>query len=225
MKVCTFDGCDRPIKARGLCGGHYQQVRDGRTLVPLRHVEYSTCTFDGCDREHQTNGLCRAHADQIRAGRPLKPIRRRAVGGLCEFDGCGRKHYSKGFCVGHYKQSLLNPPRFKPLDGTLADYMRRQVATRDRSTCWTDWPGSRDKAGRPQLGTHVGVTYASRFGYFLVHGEWPFFGCHRCPDHPFGEDPSCFNPDHIYDGDRGSNAADFYRYADARRAAQQAEAG
>jgi len=34
--VCTFDGCDAPHSARGLCSGHWAQQRAGRELKPLQ---------------------------------------------------------------------------------------------------------------------------------------------------------------------------------------------
>ena len=34
--VCAFDGCDRPVRAKKLCWGHYQQLRRGGELTPLR---------------------------------------------------------------------------------------------------------------------------------------------------------------------------------------------
>lgn len=33
---CSFDGCDRPKRANGLCTTHYQQKRRGKTLTPIR---------------------------------------------------------------------------------------------------------------------------------------------------------------------------------------------
>lgn len=33
---CSFDGCDLPTHAKGLCIGHYQQHRKGKALSPLR---------------------------------------------------------------------------------------------------------------------------------------------------------------------------------------------
>lgn len=34
--TCTFDGCDRPAQAKGLCPGHYQQQRRDERLEPLK---------------------------------------------------------------------------------------------------------------------------------------------------------------------------------------------
>lgn len=46
MKTCQFDTCDRPIKAKGLCPGHYQQARRGVSLSPLQGTpEYEAARF------------------------------------------------------------------------------------------------------------------------------------------------------------------------------------
>lgn len=34
-KECRFDGCSKPVRARGLCAGHYNQRRKGKVLTPL----------------------------------------------------------------------------------------------------------------------------------------------------------------------------------------------
>lgn len=35
-KTCTFQGCDKVHYGKGLCNSHWQQVRQGRSLAPLR---------------------------------------------------------------------------------------------------------------------------------------------------------------------------------------------
>lgn len=35
-KVCSFPGCDKHTRAKGLCRGHYAQQRKGQELRPLR---------------------------------------------------------------------------------------------------------------------------------------------------------------------------------------------
>lgn len=43
MSACDFEGCGRPLKGNGLCNGHNEQRRAGRTLTPLRNrVDGST---------------------------------------------------------------------------------------------------------------------------------------------------------------------------------------
>lgn len=36
MKICKFEGCDRPFQARELCNTHYAQLRQGKELTPIR---------------------------------------------------------------------------------------------------------------------------------------------------------------------------------------------
>lgn len=35
-KSCRFDRCEKPVRARGLCTGHYKQAMAGQELKPLR---------------------------------------------------------------------------------------------------------------------------------------------------------------------------------------------
>ncbi len=35
-KTCTFEPCDRPLVAKGLCRTHYAQSRSGKELTPIR---------------------------------------------------------------------------------------------------------------------------------------------------------------------------------------------
>lgn len=34
--ICTFEDCDRPMKAKGLCNTHYAQTKNGVDLRPIR---------------------------------------------------------------------------------------------------------------------------------------------------------------------------------------------
>lgn len=36
QSTCAFDGCDKPRRTKGLCGGHYRQQWKGQELRPLR---------------------------------------------------------------------------------------------------------------------------------------------------------------------------------------------
>lgn len=41
QSICSFDGCDRLTKAKGLCVSHYQQRLRGRPLTPIREGYYT----------------------------------------------------------------------------------------------------------------------------------------------------------------------------------------
>jgi hypothetical protein len=71
--TCTFDGCGRPYRARGLCSSHLDQLARGKDLTPIR-VPKTTCEVPGCDRRHAGNGLCTSHKSQLQRGQELRPI-------------------------------------------------------------------------------------------------------------------------------------------------------
>lgn len=48
-RLCSFDGCGEKHVAKGLCGGHYQQIRKGKPLTPLSAViKGRECRYPGC---------------------------------------------------------------------------------------------------------------------------------------------------------------------------------
>ncbi len=78
---CTFEGCDRPIKSRDYCQGHYRQWRLGKELKPL-HVPSYRYEFQGyvllIDPSHpnaQASGKILEHVKVMSEtlGRPLQP--------------------------------------------------------------------------------------------------------------------------------------------------------
>ena len=41
MKVCKFEECGRPVRAKGYCLTHYEQERTGRPLRPInKHTRF-----------------------------------------------------------------------------------------------------------------------------------------------------------------------------------------
>lgn len=68
MNYCTFLNCERTVRAKGLCGGHYQQKYHGKTLSPLKPKgqnkipkEPNYCTKKGCLDIVHAKQLCRSH--------------------------------------------------------------------------------------------------------------------------------------------------------------------
>lgn len=106
MKTCSFDGCNRDIKAKGLCAGHYQQAKAGKPLLPLRafarrgFFQNYTCKLAYCEREATTKGLCNGHYQQQKAGLPLSPLQ--PVQQECGVDLCSNRHEAQGYCKLHY---------------------------------------------------------------------------------------------------------------------------
>lgn len=102
---CSFQDCEDPAKARGLCMKHYMRwYRHGDPKIVIRerrpHVvehgtvnEYSNynCRCDDCKR---------AWRDWYRES----ARRRRLFLGPCTIPGCEIGQYSKGLCKPHYER-------------------------------------------------------------------------------------------------------------------------
>jgi hypothetical protein len=76
----------------------------------------------------------------------------------------------------------------------------------DGDACWL-WKGFTHRDGHGQFKLRGKVEYAHRVAYALVHGCTPYkrLLCHTC------DTPGCCNPDHLYVGDKSTNAFDYWR--------------
>ena len=99
-KICSTDGCDKRVDARGLCNKHYAGFkRDGglgkrcqepdcagfavsrgycgthyAALRRARKMAVSDCSFGGCSRIASSYGLCSSHAFQRDNYVPLRTV-------------------------------------------------------------------------------------------------------------------------------------------------------
>ena len=106
--ICSFDGCDKIVKSRGLCSAHYERLRkhgSPSTVLPPAppptNTLHVTCTIDGCDKPHQARGFCSAHYCKFRKyGDPTTDKRRQRS--FCEVDECDRPVHGAGLCRMHW---------------------------------------------------------------------------------------------------------------------------
>lgn len=54
MKVCSIDGCDKPVHAHSVCGPHYQRWRRRQDDAPA-------CSIEGCEDRVAGRGWCNKH--------------------------------------------------------------------------------------------------------------------------------------------------------------------
>jgi len=113
LRVCSVFGCNRPLKARQLCGAHYLRLRiygDPLAAAPAPPPRY--CSVEGCGQPHCANGYCRLHNQRhqtelywLTHRRIRKPVG--AAGpneSVCSVEECLRAAKHLGLCNRHYQQ-------------------------------------------------------------------------------------------------------------------------
>lgn len=144
MKVCGFEGCGRPHKARGLCAPHTLQHYKGKPLTPIRQWKGP--------RGGRTTGL----------------------GTCCTIEDCGKPVHSGGWCAMHRRRwnthgdtSVCTTNRYVSM--TERFWMKVQKGP----GCWQWTGGARDGYGTFTEGSK-GVTHlAHRLAYELTVGPIP----------------------------------------------------
>lgn len=109
--TCSIDGCERPLKGRGLCWSHWRQAINGwRT----------DCRVIDCDRVPHGKGLCRPHYDAHRSGYDvgIGPTMF-GVFGRTECEKCDREPMGGGrFCLTHFHEYVTEQDKLNPLRRT-----------------------------------------------------------------------------------------------------------
>lgn len=59
-RVCSVEGCEKPVIGRGLCNMHWKRMRKyGTADLPVR--EPASCAAPGCDHPAVSRGMCQRH--------------------------------------------------------------------------------------------------------------------------------------------------------------------
>lgn len=108
------------------------------------------------------------------------------------------------YLSGHDPKTKENlSPGFNGYRNTAKDFWA--LADRQPNGCWL-WQGRKDEHGYGIFFYRGKRRPASRVGFFLYYGHWPKnFACHDCPG---GDNPSCVNPSHLFDGTQEDNMTD-----------------
>jgi hypothetical protein len=105
---CKEEGCTRPARARGWCGGHWERWRNGRPLEGPFRERRTSCIIDGCQQPHVARGWCKDHYQRwSRHGDPNKQVYRLrgSPAPTCSVDECERDgSHGKGLCKLHYER-------------------------------------------------------------------------------------------------------------------------
>lgn len=114
--TCAFETCDRPVKGKGLCSGHYQQQRTDKPLRPLKgrkttafneqgQRQCSTClVFKDPDAFYKrVNGMPQNECGECQKKRSVEnKMKRQARGIPCSTSGCNDPADITGLCNKHY---------------------------------------------------------------------------------------------------------------------------
>lgn len=211
-RVCSVGACGKPVRARGLCPGHYTRWQrygdpcgapEPRDSRPPR-----LCAVKGCTAKHRARGYCRIHY--------IEWYRRTAR--RCSIDGCDEPIRAHDLCNLHYHRRRVGAPlhgpssRGGPRGSSFVESFWARVEKTDG--CWW-WRGKRDSNGYGLLrtrGPHRKDVRAHRVSWHLSRGPIPngLCVCHRC------DEPLCVRPDHLFLGTRRDNSQDMVRKGRAR---------
>lgn len=205
-RLCSFLGCDRPMRNKQLCKAHYQQLRKGQELAPIHEPNPdAVCSFEGCDNSVHSAGLCTGHYQQQWRGRELVPLRQcrrprrrrreKPKAPPCRFPNCNRTAKTKGLCDVHYSQHRrgkeLKPIGWKTPPAPLSE--RIEAKTIKGKGCWF-WAGFHAANGRPMLSHDGRNRLVARLVLKLNVGNPPPGkpnACHSCGN------KRCVNPTHL----------------------------
>ena len=111
MTVCSVEGCDKNIRARGYCNMHYKRVRkDGIPGPAGRLSEVSKeCSVEDCSREVLARDLCNMHYLRMKRHGTVGSVEAQLVsteGISCRAENCSEPVKAKELCHKHYQRSL-----------------------------------------------------------------------------------------------------------------------
>lgn len=92
-KECKISGCEKPVRGRGYCAGHYSTAHSAGEFA------VDPCVTEGCDRlATSSRGMCNACYQRWWRNRPESP--------RCALEGCERVSFGRGYCKAHYDRVL-----------------------------------------------------------------------------------------------------------------------
>lgn len=109
--ICGIDGCDRNVKARGLCDKHYLSARRAGTLSMFdgpgrgRYAPEESRTCPGvsvCGKQEKARGFCNSCYQMRRSTGDLALLEIVNAGKKCKVEGCNNKARGLGYCGTHY---------------------------------------------------------------------------------------------------------------------------
>lgn len=103
-RICSVEGCDKEVEARGWCAMHYARYRRHGDPTVVKRGPGRVCSIGGCGKKHSARGYCHMHYKRmLRNGDPLKRVRMVAPD-RCAIEGCEGKPVGRGWCKLHWQR-------------------------------------------------------------------------------------------------------------------------
>lgn len=143
---CTISGCTGRADSRGLCGKHYQQVRNGTLAHPLAAeiLRETPCAVNGCEQAVYARSLCNMHwVRNWRLGDPGEAERRKVrwtSGQQCAVSYCERPPRWGVYCGSHARRFRRFGITEAELDALLARQKNRCAVCKSKAPYGSgDW--------------------------------------------------------------------------------------
>lgn len=66
-RICTIEGCEKNLRARGYCAMHWRRWRiHGDPSLGGRPIYDPICSIEGCETNSHTRGYCKIHYERIK---------------------------------------------------------------------------------------------------------------------------------------------------------------
>lgn len=180
------------------------------------------CSVEDCNGPHYGRSLCNKHYQKWRTyGDPTYSIPL-AKDAPCLIEGCDDLQIGRGWCARHYQRWRTHgsPTAGGPYQKAGIQWLREQVATRDRTEgCW-EWPFG--KSGSYGSVRYAGCQLAHQVALVLDGQPRPpapsDFAIHSC------DNPPCVNPAHLRWATPQENARDMVERTRQARGSHHSQA-
>jgi hypothetical protein len=159
---CSVEGCEQPIKARGLCDAHYSAARRHGGDPLGRHI-VSKCSVDGCEEPAHGKGMCARHYKLMK--RHGDPHYQRPPATTCGADDCNQPAVTKGYCNAHYQRfKRYGDPLGRPQRRKAIQDQRQDMLTAEQIRLIQSRRGTAPNKTASEFGTTVRTVIAIQAG-------------------------------------------------------------